>query len=82
MNTADHSTPGKRQNMLLHINKFVDRVKNMESRAMRELVMSRAEAQDLHADITRLLVIVQDLHEQRAAGVAEPASIEVDGGRF
>lgn len=68
--------------MLLHINKFVDRVKNMEARALRELTMTRAEAQDLHADITRLLVIVHDLHEQRAATAAEPASIEVDGGRF
>lgn len=67
--------------MLLHINKFVDRVKNMEARALRELTMSRAEAQDLHADITRLLVIVQDLHEQRQSAPAE-TSIEVDGGRF
>lgn len=67
--------------MLLHINKFVERVKNMEARAMRELIMSRAEAQDLHADITRLLVIVQDLHEQRQSAPTG-TSIEVDGGRF
>ena len=67
--------------MLLHINKFVDRVKNMEARALRELTMSRNEAQDLHADITRLLVIVQDLHEQRQA-TATDTTLEVDGGRF
>lgn len=67
--------------MLLHINKFVDRVKNMEARAMRELIMTRAEAQDLHADITRLLVIVQDLHEQRQSTLTD-TTIEVDGGRF
>lgn len=67
--------------MLLHINKFVDRLKAAEGRALRELTMSLAEARDLHADITRLLVIVQDLHEQRQA-TATDTTLEVDGGRF
>jgi hypothetical protein len=67
--------------MLLHINKFVDRLKAAEGRALRELTMSLAEARDLHADITRLLVIVQDLHEQQQAAPTD-ATLEVDGGRF
>lgn len=68
--------------MLLHINKFIDRVKNMESRGLRDLAMSRTEAMDLHADITKLLVIVQDLHEQRQQNTGPATDIEVDGGRF
>lgn len=69
--------------MLLHINKFVDKLKAAEGRALREVTMSLSEARDLHADITKLLVIVQDLHEQHRnpAGV-ESGDIEVDGGRF
>lgn len=67
--------------MLLHINKFVDKLKAAEGRALREVTMSLSEARDLHADITRLLVIVQDLHEQRQSAPTE-TSIEVDGGRF
>jgi len=68
--------------MLLHINKFVDKVKAAEGRALREVTMSLAEARDLHADITRLLVIVQDLHEQRQQNTEAATDLEVDGGRF
>ena len=68
--------------MLLHINKFVDRLKAAEGRALRELTLSLSEARDLHADITRLLVIVQDLHEQKQANTAETVDLEVDGGSF
>ena len=68
--------------MLLHINKFVDKLKAAEGRALREVTMSLSEARDLHADITRLLVIVQDLHEQRQQNIASTTDLEVDGGRF
>ena len=68
--------------MLLHINKFVDKLKAAEGRALREVTMSLSEARDLHADITRLLVIVQDLHEQRQQNIADATDLEVDGGRF
>lgn len=68
--------------MLLHINKFVDKLKAAEGRALREVTMSLSEARDLHADITRLLVIVQDLHEQRQQNIAGATDLEVDGGRF
>lgn len=69
--------------MLLHINKFVDRVRAMESRPHRELAMSLAEARDLHADITKLLVIVQDLHERTSTTTTtQTVDIQVDGGNF
>ena len=69
--------------MLLHINKFVDRLKAAEGRALREVTMSLGEARDLHADITRLLVIVQDLHERQGSNTAETTGqVELDGGRF
>lgn len=67
--------------MLLHINKFVDRLKAAEGRALRELTLTLAEARDLHADITRLLVIVQDLHE-RTQSATDTVDIQVDGGGF
>ena len=68
--------------MLLHINKFIDRVRAAEGRASREVAMSLVEARDLHADITRLLVIVQDLHERQQATPTDAGTIEVHGGRF
>jgi hypothetical protein len=70
--------------MSLHINRFVDRVKAADARTQRDFTMSMADAKDLHADITKLLLALQVLQEQRptSAAVVSDANIEVDGGTF
>ena len=70
--------------MSLHINRFVDRVRSAESRGQREIVLSLMDAKELHADITKLLLALQVLHEQQAPKNGDNTSteIEVDGGRF
>ena len=67
--------------MSMHINRFVDRLKAHESRAARDFVMPLQDARDLHADITKLLMQLQMLAEQKST---EPdvVNIEVSGGRF
>jgi len=68
---------------MLHINKFIDRVKAAESRSQRDLIMTINEARDLHGDITKLLLSLQVLREQSTATpVAPVTSIEVVGGSF
>jgi hypothetical protein len=52
--------------MTIHLTKFVDRVRGHEARGARDFVMTMTDAKDLHADITRLLVELRDLHEQVA----------------
>jgi hypothetical protein len=46
--------------------------------------MSMTDAKDLHADITKLLLALQVLQEQRTAPAAaiSDTDIEVDGGTF
>jgi hypothetical protein len=69
--------------MSLHLQKFVDRVRGLEARGGRDLVMSMTEAKDLHADITRLLIDLQQLRETVAADrVEETITIKMDGGSF
>lgn len=70
--------------MSLHIQRFVDRVRAAEARNNKDLVMSMADAKDLHADITRLLVTLQTLQESQTRTVAEPQVLEVNvtGGTF
>lgn len=70
--------------MSLHINKFVDRIRSSDTRGQKEFVMSLAEAKDLHADITKLLLQLQILHEQATAKLesATITEINVDGGGF
>jgi hypothetical protein len=70
--------------MTMHLQKFVDRVRGLESRGAKDLTMSMQEAKDLHADITRLLLnlqAVQDFHATKTP--PEPqTSVQIDGGRF
>lgn len=70
--------------MTMHIQKFVDRVRAAEARGMKDLNMTLQEAKDLHADITRLLLSLQTLHETRANKPADDATLQVQitGGNF
>ena len=71
--------------MSLHINKFIELVKACEARGQRDLHMPLRDARDLHADITRLLGQLQELHDaQTAADTASDTVIqlEVTGGSF
>jgi len=49
---------------MIHINKFIDKIKMLESRQAKNLTMSLQEAKDLHADITKLLLVLEELHSK------------------
>lgn len=70
--------------MSLHLQKFVDRVRGFESRGAKDFIMSMADAKDLHADITRLLIDLQNLREQAVIADKndEVITVQMDGGRF
>jgi hypothetical protein len=69
--------------MSLHIHRFVDLIKATEARGQKDLHMPLRDAKDLHGDITKLLVTLEELRTHRARP-AEDANIEVvmDGGSF
>jgi len=67
--------------MSLHINRFVDSIKAHESRGQRDFVMSMRDAKDLHADITKLLITLEQLREQSARG-SEVVEVQITGGSF
>jgi hypothetical protein len=68
----------------LHINRFIDRVKAAENRGQRDVTLGLQEARELHADITKLLLALQILHEQKQADTTVSTSdgIEITGGSF
>ena len=69
--------------MTIHLQKFVDRVRGQEARGARDLVMTINEARDLHADITRLLLALQNLQEQQTkTATADIIQVEIQGGQF
>lgn len=69
--------------MTIHLQKFVDRVRGQEARGARDLVMTMNEARDLHADITRLLLVLQSLQEQQTKTAnTDVVKVEMQGGSF
>lgn len=69
---------------MFHINRFIDRLKAANDRNQRDFTMSIADARDLHGDITKLLVVLQEYHERSITAAQNNPSInvEVDGGSF
>lgn len=67
--------------MSLHINRFVDAIKAAESRGQRDLILSMRDAKDLHGDITKLLLTLEELHRQRTSR-EETITVELSGGSF
>jgi hypothetical protein len=69
--------------MSLHINRFVDSIKAHEARGQRDFAMSLRDAKDLHADITKLLLIVTELQSQKSNQPSQSVnSMELHGGTF
>ena len=68
--------------MTIHLTRFVDRVTGQQARGTKDFIMSMKDAQDLHADITRLLLELRVLREQAQAKVDEPIVVQMEGGRF
>jgi hypothetical protein len=70
--------------MSLHINRFIDRLKAADARNQRDFTMSVADARDLHADITKLLIGLQEYHERSVAAVSSnpTVNVQMDGGAF
>jgi hypothetical protein len=67
----------------MHLQKFVDRVRGHEARGARDFVMTMTEAKDLHADITRLLLQLQDLQAQAVKNRGdEVIQVQIGGGQF
>ena len=66
---------------MLHINRFVDNLKAHESRGQRDFSMPMRDAKDLHADITKLLLQLNAMHEllHQKDSVIE---VEITGGSF
>lgn len=74
---------------MIHINRFIDKIKAVESKRQGDAAsfpMTVREAKDLHGDITKLLLHLQQLQQARPAPdpYGEPPVIEVEmtGGNF
>ena len=67
--------------MSLHINRFVDNIKAHEARGQRDFTMSLRDAKDLHGDITKLLLALEQSRQQQTIQ-NEPIEVVLSGGSF
>lgn len=70
---------------MIHLQRFIDRVQGNESRGLKDLNLSMTEARAMHAELTRLLLEIQQLREQavRPAPVDDQViTVNMDGGSF
>ena len=71
--------------MTIHLSKFIERVQGQQARGARDFIMSLKDAQDLHADITRLLLELQTLREHTVRTLQkddEIITVKMEGGAF
>ena len=67
--------------MSLHINRFIDSIKAAESRGQKDLVIPLRDAKDLHGDITKLLLALEQSRREQASQ-NEPIEVILSGGSF
>lgn len=69
--------------MSQHLERFVDRVLGAEARGQRDLTMSMEDARNLHAELTRLLIELNDLRSKATQVESEQViTVQMDGGKF
>lgn len=68
---------------MMHINRFLERLQGFESRGAKDFIMSLRDAKDLHADITRLLMALEQARSDSESKVKdEVIQVTMDGGSF
>ncbi len=68
--------------MSVHISKFVDRIRALESKSQRDFTMPMSDAKGLHSDITKLLLQLQEYQQAKPVASTDTVTIEVQGGSF
>jgi hypothetical protein len=69
--------------MTIHLTKFVDRVVGNRARGAKDFIMSQKDAEDLHADVTRLLLELATLREHAVTSAQDQTiTVQMDGGTF
>jgi len=67
---------------MLHINRFIDRIKSLEAKQAKTLTMTLREAKDLHGDITKVLLLLEEVRSQNTPEDDTPQIVEINGGKF
>lgn len=69
--------------MSIHLQRFIERLQGFEARGARDFTMSMTDAKAMHADLTTLLLQLNQLKEAAVAvRTDEIIQVNMDGGSF
>lgn len=66
----------------IHVRMFNDKVRIMNQTQSKQLLLSAAEARNLHADIFALLAHIAELSDSNVTEPTQVTQIGMDGGKF
>ena len=64
---------------MIHIQRFVERLQGFDAKGSQNFMMTMKDAKDLHADITKLLLALQNTHTDTSD---EDIEVQITGGKF
>lgn len=64
---------------MIHINNFIDKIKFFESRNSKDFIIPLSEAKNLHADITKLLLVLQETTNSKNTNDIIPTDYKIKG---
>ena len=64
---------------MIHIQRFIERLQGFDAKGSQNFMMTMRDAKDLHADITKLLLVLQD---KQTNNVDEVIEVQITGGKF
>jgi hypothetical protein len=68
---------------MLHLQKFIDRIRGHEARGAKDFIMPMIDAKGMAADLTQLLLELKTYQEQAIAGKEEEIiEVNINGGSF
>jgi hypothetical protein len=67
---------------MLHLQKFLDRVRGNDARGGKDFIMPMSEAKGMHADLTELLLELRLLKEAKLNPKDEVIEVKIGGGSF
>ncbi len=65
---------------MIHINRFIDKIKFFEAKHSKDFIIPMKDAKDLHGDITKLLLALQEYEQRAKRAVQVPTDIQLNGG--
>ena len=64
---------------MIHIQRFIERLQGFDAKGSQNFTMTMRDAKDLHADLTKLLLVLQD---KQTNSLDEVIEVQITGGKF